>query len=289
MALALLLFVLAALALAACGGDKEEKATPTAAATASPAVTATTAATATARATVRATVTPRPSPTAKPTPTPAPTPKPQFTPAPAPSPTQVLTPAWQTSAPREPVPASEAVEIGIRNENGAPGETYAIGVQVNLPDGSPVNWEGEVVGADWTYFSVSETDLAGTYTVHFGVPYSDIIFAEDSFEVYEAGPPTGDDFTNLTWQTSAPRMPVAIGEVVDLGLRNKYGEPGECYDFLMEVSDPLAEYVSAEGTVCADEWADLSYEYTYLSGTYGVYFSKEGQLIAQDSFEVSEW
>ena len=185
--------------------------------------------------------------------------------------------------------AGEAVEIGIRNENGAPGETYAIGVQVNLPDGSPVNWEGEVVGADWTYFSVSETDLAGTYTVHFGVPYSDIIFAEDSFEVYEAGPPTGDDFTNLTWQTSAPRMPVAIGEVVDLGLRNKYGEPGECYDFLMEVSDPLAEYVSAEGTVCADEWADLSYEYTYLSGTYGVYFSKEGQLIAQDSFEVSEW
>jgi hypothetical protein len=205
-----------------------------------------------------------------------------------PSPTQVLTPAWQTSAPREPVAASEAVEIGIRNENGAPGETYAIGVQVNLPDGSPVNWEGEVVGADWTYFSVSDTDLAGTYTVHFGVPYSDVIFAEDSFEVYAAAPTPADDFTTLTWQTSAPREPVAAGEAVDLGLRNKFGEPGECYDFLMEVSDPQGEYAWAEGTVCADEWADLTYEYTYLFGTYHVYFSIEGQLIAQDSFEVSE-
>lgn len=42
-----------------------------------------------------------------------------------------------------------------------------------------------VVGADWTYFSIGETDLAGTYTVYFGVPCSDIIFAEDSFEVSE--------------------------------------------------------------------------------------------------------
>jgi hypothetical protein len=83
------------------------------------------------------------------------------------------------------VTAGEAVEIGIRNENGAPGETYAIGVQVNLPDGSPVNREGEVAGADWTYFPFKQTDLPGTYTVYFGVPQSDIIFAEDSFEVSE--------------------------------------------------------------------------------------------------------
>jgi len=286
MALALLVFVLAAMALAACGGREGEKATPSPAPPASPTATATNAATATATAAARATATPRPSPTAQPTPTPAPTPKPQFTAAPAPSPTQVLVPSWQTSAPREPAPAGELVELGIRNENGAPGESYAIGVQVNLPDGSYVNREGQVVGTDWAYFSIGETDLPGTYTVYFGVPQSDIIYAEDSFEVYAPGPPPGGDFTNLTWQTSAPRVPVAIGEVVDLGLRNKYGEPGECYDFLMEVSDPLGEYASAEGTVCADEWADLTYEDTYLSGTYDVYFSIEGQLIAQDSFEV---
>jgi hypothetical protein len=83
------------------------------------------------------------------------------------------------------VTAGQTVELGIRNENGAPGETYAIGVQVNLSDGSPANWEGEVVGADWTYFPFKQTDLPGTYTVYFGVPQSDIIFAEDSFEVSE--------------------------------------------------------------------------------------------------------
>ena len=180
------------------------------------------------------------------------------------------------------------MELGIRNRNGSPGETYAIGVQANLPDGSYVNWEGEVVGDEWTYFSLSETDLAGTYTVNFGVPQSDIIFAKDSFEVYGGEPPPADDFTTRTWQTSMPREPVAIGEVVELGLRNKYGEPGECYTFVVEVSDPLGEYTAAYGPFCADEWADFTYEDTFLSGTYNVYFSVEGRLVAQDSFEVSE-
>jgi hypothetical protein len=180
------------------------------------------------------------------------------------------------------------VELGIKNKNGAPGETYAIGVQVNLPDGSPVNMEGQVVGDEWAYFSIGQTNLPGTYTIRFGLPQSDIIYAEDSFEVYAAGPPPGGDFTTLTWQTSAPRVPVAIGEVVELGLRNKFGEPGECYDFLMEIFDPVGDYASAEDTVCADEWTDFTYEDTFVPGTYNVYFSIKGQLIAQDSFEVSE-
>jgi hypothetical protein len=120
------------------------------------------------------------------------------------------------------------------------------------------------------------------------VPQSDIIYAEDSFEVYAPEPPPGGDFTTRTWQTSTPWEPLGIGEVADLGLRNKYGEPGECHDFLMEVVHPLGEYASAEGTVCADEWADFTYEDTLLSGTYYVYFSIEGQVIAQDLFEVGE-
>lgn len=179
MVLALLVFVLAAMALAACGGDKEEKATPTPPPTmASPAATATTAATVIAPVTVTLPPSPTVGPTLPPSPKPSPPPSPAFTPTPA-------TPSWQTSAPREPVTAGQTVELGIRNENGAPGETYAIGVQVNLPDGSPVNREGEVAGADWTYFPFKQTDLPGTYTVYFGLPQSDIIFAEDSFEVSE--------------------------------------------------------------------------------------------------------
>ncbi|KPK46986.1 MAG: hypothetical protein AMJ77_04530 [Dehalococcoidia bacterium SM23_28_2] len=198
-------------------------------------------------------------------------------------------PSWQTAAPRAPAPIGQVVELGIRNKNGAPGETYAIGVQVNLPDGSPVNMEGEVVGDGWAYFSLAETSLPGTYTVYFGLPQSDLIYAQDFFKVQEPEPPPGTDFTTLTWQTSAPRVAVGIGEVVELGLRNKFGEPGECYDFLMEVYDPMDGYSSGEATVCADEWAYLPYEDTFLSGTYYVFFWIEDQLIAQDSFEVSEY
>jgi hypothetical protein len=286
--LALFVSVLAALAPAACGGGEEEEATATAIPTATPTATAT----------------PRPSPpqTASPTPQASPTQQPALapwptptmvaptparpTPAPPTAPAPPLPPSWQTSAPREPLPAGEVVELGIRNENGTPAETYAIGVQVNLPDGSPVNMEGEVVGAEWTYFSVSQTSIPGTYTVYFGLPQSDLIYAQDSFEVYAPAPPPGEDFTTLTWQTSAPRTPVGIGEVVELGLRNKYGEPGECYDFVIELLDPLGDYAWAEDIVCADEWTDFIYEDTFLSGTYDVYFSIEGQVIAQDSFEV---
>jgi hypothetical protein len=206
LAAALLVFVLAAVALAACGGGEEEEATPTAAPTPSPTATPTAAATAT----------PEPSPTAVPALTPWPTPTRiplspgALTPAattPAPPPggqTPALMPSWQTSAPREPVTAGSAFQLGIRNENGAPGETHAIGVQVNLPDGSPANMEGKVVGDEWTYFPFDQTALAGTYTVYFGVPQSAIIFAEDSFEVYAAGPPPGGGFPTLSWQTSAP-------------------------------------------------------------------------------------
>jgi len=100
-------------------------------------------------------------------------------------------PSWQTAAPRAPAPIGQVVELGIRNKNGAPGETYAIGVQVNLPDGSPVNMEGEVVGDGWAYFSLAETDMPGTYTVYFGLPQSDLIYAQDYFKVQEPEPQGG--------------------------------------------------------------------------------------------------
>lgn len=103
-------------------------------------------------------------------------------------------------------------------------------------------------------------------------------------------PPPGGETPELTpaWQTSAPREPVAIGEGVKLGIRNENDEPGECYDFTMEVRDPLGWYL-AFGTVCANEWADLSYWNTSLYGTYDVFFSIQDQDIAQDSFDVAEW
>jgi hypothetical protein len=249
---ALLVFVLLALALAACRSGEERKATPTPAPMGTLLPTASTAAAATSH----------------------------------PTPTPVPTPSWQTSEPDFPVPAGNAITLGIRNENGRPGETHAIGAQVNLPDGSPVNMEGEVVGDGWTYFPFEEATLPGTYTVYFGVPGGDVIYAEASFEVYLTSPTPGY-YTVLSWETSAPRTPVAVGEAVELGLRNQLGEPGECYDFVIELFDPMGDYAaSAQDSVCGDAWTKFTYDQTFMAGIYAFYFAIEGQLIADDSFEV---
>ena len=236
---------------------------------------------------------PRPTLTATPPPAPTPQPPPQPTPVPTVVPTVVpietaapLPPSWQTSAPREPVTPGTPVELGIRNANGAPGETYAIGMLVRLPDQTDIIQEGIVSGDAWLNFYISDTWLTGIYQVLFGLPQSDLIYAEDSFEVVGEGPPPGD-VTSLSWQVSAPRELVAMGDTVELGLRNEYGFPDECYDFVVEVFDPEGSYSSGEDTVCADEWTYLYYSDTWLSGIYDVFYSIGDQLVASDYFEVS--
>lgn len=82
--------------------------------------------------------------------------------------------------------------------------------------------------------------------------------------VYTPRPPLAGDFTTLSWETSAPRTPVTMGEVVESGPRNKFGQPGECYNFLIAVLDPLGDYAWAEDTVCADEWTDFAWKDTLL-------------------------
>ena len=75
------------------------------------------------------------------------------------------------------------VELSIRNANGAPGETYSIGMLVRLPDQTDVTQEGVVSGADWLTFYVGDTMQPGFYDVYFGLPQSDLIYAQDYFEV----------------------------------------------------------------------------------------------------------
>ena len=295
--LAAALVLAVAVLLAACGGEgeKEPTATPAVTASATAAVTKTATGTPAVAAvsptprrdafrrgartpTTGAIVTGTPRATATPRVTPAPT----VAPTVAPTQTQAaLLPSWQTSAPREPVTAGTTVELGIRNENGAPGETYAIAMLARLPDQQDIVQEGQVSGDAWTNFYISDTTQAGTYMVIFGLPQSDYIYAEDSFDV------AGGDVTTLTWQVSAPREPIALGDTAELGLRNKWGSDGECYDFVAEVLDPDGNYASGEDTVCAAEWTYLSYYDTWVAGTYSVYYSIQGQVVATDSFEVS--
>ena len=213
-------------------------------------------------------------------------PPPVVTVAPTAPPVQTPTPQtpyWETWVPLEPVTPGTMVELSIRNANGAPGETYSIGMNVVLPDQTYVTQEGVVSGADWLTFYVGDTMQVGFYDVYFGLPQSDLIYAQDYFEV--AGE-TLTDPTTLSWQVSAPREAVAAGSTIELGLRNEFGYPGECYDFTVEVYDPDGYTASGYGTVCADEWTYLTYSDTWVSGYYDVSYFIGGQFVASDYFQV---
>ena len=82
--------------------------------------------------------------------------------------------SWQTSAPREVDAAGDTVQIGLRNKDGTPGQTYEALATVWGPDGTVSATEDSVTvsGDDWTYLDFpddfddnADTDLPGTYTV----------------------------------------------------------------------------------------------------------------------------
>jgi hypothetical protein len=185
----------------------------------------------------------------------------------------------------DPVTAGATVELSIHNANGAPGETYEVAMLVRLPDQTDSVQQGTVSGDAWLTFYFSDTWQTGIYDVIFGLPQSDLIYAETWFEVVGASPPPGD-VTSLSWQVSAPRTAVAAGTVVELGLRNEFGYPGECYDFTVEVYDPDGYTASGYDTVCGDAWTYLTYSDTWVSGYYDVSYYIGDQFIASDYFQV---
>jgi hypothetical protein len=151
---------------------------------------------------------------------------------------------------------------------------------VRLPDQTDVVQEGVVSGADWLTFYVGDTMLPGFYDVNFGLPQSDLIYAQTYFEVADTS------LSEPSWQVSAPREAVAAGSTIELGLRNEFGYPGECYDFTVEVYDPDGYTASGYGTVCADEWTYLTYSDTWVSGYYDLSYFIGGQFVASDYFQV---
>jgi hypothetical protein len=172
------------------------------------------------------------------------------------------------------------VELSIHNANGAPGETYSIAMLVRLPDQTDVVQEGVVSGADWLTFYVGDTMQPGFYDVTFGLPQSDYVYAQTYFEV------AGASLSEPSWQVSAPREAVAAGTDIELGLRNEFGSPGECYDFTVEVYDPDGYTSSGYGTVCAADWTYLTYSDAWTSGYYDVSYYIGDQFIASDYFQV---
>jgi hypothetical protein len=296
--LATVLILGGVLLLGACTTEEEAEEEPTGTAKASATAVATKTATATpagaaASATpgrdfVRRPTLPTHTPTAAPAPVQTAAPPPPVVQTAAPPPTAAppvqtqapQQPYWETWGPTEPVTPGTIVELSIRNANGAPGETYSIGMLVRLPDQTDVVQEGVVSGADWLTFYVGDTLLPGFYDVNFGLPQSDLIYAQTYFEVADTS------LSEPSWQVSAPREAVAAGSTIELGLRNEFGYPGECYDFTVEVYDPDGYTASGYGTVCADHWTYLTYSDTWVSGYYDVSYYIGDQFVASDYFQV---
>ncbi len=97
------------------------------------------------------------------------------------------------------------------------------------------------------------------------------------------------------WQVSAPRGqpgPVRPGEVVELGLRNKFGAEGESYFAGARVIAPDGVSYVATASLSADAWAYVHYPGDFAGavplapGVYTVVWEIDGGFIACDGFVV---
>lgn len=95
------------------------------------------------------------------------------------------------------------------------------------------------------------------------------------------------------WQVSAPREAVNIGESVEIGLRNKFGESNEFYAIWVRVIAPDGSEAGVTTEVSADEWTMLMYPDDFPdagpmgNGIYTVIWEIADQgFVACDGFEV---
>src|SRR5438128_1053231 len=79
---------------------------------------------------------------------------------------------------------------------------------------------------------------------------------------------------DASWQTSAPRQAIGSDTPAQLGLRNKFGSDGECYQFTVQVVNPFEQPASAKSDwVCGSDWTYEQYLSTDIVGLYTVYYS----------------
>jgi len=103
------------------------------------------------------------------------------------------------------------------------------------------------------------------------------------------------DGAGVSWQTSAPRSAIAKtfpGDVVELGLRNKYGTEDDIFFYTMRVQKPDGNASTAQNTVVSDAWSSLFYPNdfsvgdTKQEGIYTVLYQNRGEIIACDGFTI---
>lgn len=97
------------------------------------------------------------------------------------------------------------------------------------------------------------------------------------------------------WQVSAPRsvpVPVRPGEIIRIGLRNKFGQTSERYQVLARVTAPNGITTTATTVLEGDKWVYLLYPTSFkmassvYPGVYTVVWEIGGKFIACDGFVV---
>lgn len=103
------------------------------------------------------------------------------------------------------------------------------------------------------------------------------------------------DGRDVSWQTSAPRSVLAktfLGDIVEIGLRNKYGVDEDVFFYTVRVQNPDGSAATSQNTVVADEWSDLLYPDdfptggTNLKGIYTILYQIRGEIIVCDGFVI---
>jgi hypothetical protein len=99
------------------------------------------------------------------------------------------------------------------------------------------------------------------------------------------------------WQVSAPRSipdPVRPGELVAVGLRNKFGAAGEFFPITARVVGPDGGATSASRTLFGSEFAYLLYPASFpgaaplAPGVYTVVWEIDGGYVSCDGFAVAD-
>ncbi|MCS7256633.1 MAG: thrombospondin type 3 repeat-containing protein, partial [Thermomicrobium sp.] len=190
--------------------------------------------------------------------------------------------AWQTSAPRQPVPAGDCrshrpiVELGIRAQNSEPADQLTVYAVVSTPNGQEVTLRPiATTGDDWGTIRVSLCSIvprdrqAGTWTVRWyrsDTPGQPV--ATDRFQVELPPTPTSTPAPVIEWVVpTEPVQPQDCGATVDLRVRNAAGTPDRTLAVVIQVIPPGRQPVDLASVELRNaDWATVSLTYCQAAG-----------------------
>ena len=190
--------------------------------------------------------------------------------------------AWQTSAPRQAVPAGDCradrpiVELGIRAENAGPAQRLTVYAVVTTPNGQEVRFRPiETTGDTWGTIRVSLCSIvprerqAGTWTVRWYRSDADTQpVATDRFLVELPPTPTPTPAPVIEWVVpTEPVQPQDCGATVDLRVRNAAGTPDRTLAVVIQVIPPGRQPVDLASVELRNaDWATVSLTYCQAAG-----------------------